>query len=85
MITITISINEKELKQVTIPNIQTPNQSIIYTPWKINTQRIYLKKGDKGYHKKPTKPICKIPPKITSKTLKFDRIVKQEPLLVVQS
>lgn len=63
-----IDQQEKGLKEKTIPNLNTPIQ---YNP--INIKRVYLKKTDPGYHRKPIKKVSKI--------LKFDRIVKQEPLL----
>lgn len=84
MITITITINEKELKQMTIPNIITPNQNNNYTINKeFNIKRKYLKKGEPWYHRKATHPICKIPPKTISTTLKSDKVLKQEPLLEI--
>ncbi len=65
---IKINQQEKGNKEKTIPNLDTPIQ---YNP--INIKRIYLKKTDPGYHRKPIKKVSKIS--------KFDRIVKQEPLL----
>lgn len=84
MITITISINEKELKHLTIPAVITPiheEKPIKYN--QINIKRTYYKKGEAWYHKKPCKPICKPQPKTILKTLISDKVVKQEPLLVV--
>lgn len=68
MLTITITLQEKEPNQVTILNDSTPIQ---YNEFSI--KRKYFKKSDPGYHRKPIKTI--------SKSLGFDRIVKQEPLL----
>lgn len=59
---------EKEYIEKTIPSLNTPIQ---YN--QIDIKRKYYKKSDPQYHRKTTKPI--------SKFLKFDRIVKQEPLL----
>lgn len=47
---IKINQQEKGNKEKTIPNLNTPIQ---YNPIKI--KRIYLKKTDPGYHRKPIK------------------------------
>lgn len=60
----------EELK--TIPQTQTPIQ---YN--EINIKRKYYKKTDTEYHRKPLKgSLMKV-----SKFSKFDKIVRQEPLL----
>ena len=66
-IRITIQI-EKGEQLKTAPGIELPIQ---YNP--IDIKRKYYKKTDKEYHRKPIKKV--------SKFLKFDRVVKQEPLL----
>lgn len=68
LITITIELKEKAEKLNTVHKVQPPIQ---YNP--INIKRIYYKKWDPEYHRKPTKKALK--------TLKSDKIVKQEPLL----
>ena len=66
---------EKGEEIKTAPIDQHPIQ---YNP--INIKRKYYKKWDPEYNRKITKwPICK--PTIIAKSLKFDKIVKQEPLL----
>lgn len=66
---IKINQQEKGNKEKTIPNLDTPIQ---YN--QIDIKRKYYKKTDPEYHRKPrTKKALKIS--------KFDRIVKQEPLL----
>lgn len=66
---------EKGEEYKTVPNVQLPIQ---YN--EINIKRKYYKKWDPEYHKRPTKPLCKIP-KTISKTSEFHKTVKQEPLL----
>lgn len=66
---------EKGEEVKTIPEIQHPIQYNEY-----NIKRKYYKKTDKEYHKKPSKPLCKIP-KTTLKTSQLYKTVRQEPLL----
>jgi len=68
-------IIEKGEEIKTIPVIQHPIQ---YNP--INIKRKYYKKSDPEYHRKPVKGSV-YKPKQFLKTLKSDKIVKQEPLL----
>lgn len=74
-------IIEKENDIKTIPVNQTPiNDS------KLNLKRKYYKKGEIWYKRNPIgqwKRRQELWITTTSKTLKFDKIVKQEPLLVV--
>lgn len=63
-------IIEKEKVEKTAPNLQSPIQ---YNP--ISIKRKYFKKWDPEYNRKPLI-------KTILKSSKFDRIVKQEPLLV---
>jgi len=68
-------IIEKGEEIKTIPEIQHPIQ---YNP--INIKRKYYKKSDPEYHRKQVKgSVYKT--KTILKTLKSDKIVKQEPLL----
>lgn len=74
-------IIEKENDIKTIPINQTP---IKYN--NLDTKRKYYKKGDFLYSRNPIgqwKRRKQSGIMTTSKTLKFDKIVKQEPLLVV--
>lgn len=62
-------------------NIKTApihNHPIKYNP--ISIKRKYYNKSDPEYHRKSTKPRCKIPKPIST-SLKSDKIVIQEPLL----
>lgn len=68
LININSEITEKEWKYKTIPDNNTPIQYNL-----IDIKRKYYKKTDPEYHRKP---IMK-----ASNFLKFDKIVKQEPLL----
>lgn len=67
-IIINIELTEKGVELKTAPIIQHPIQ---YNP--INIKRIYYKKTDPQYHRKPIKR--------ASKTLRSDKTVIQEPLL----
>ena len=64
---------KKEWQYKTIPDKDTPIQY-----HQINIHRKYFKKWDPEYHRKPLT-------KTALKSSKFDRIVKQEPLLDLYS
>lgn len=67
-IIINIELTEKGVELKTAPIIKHPIQ---YNP--INIKRIYYKKTDPQYHRKPIKRALK--------TLRSDKTVIQEPLL----
>lgn len=69
---IEINLQEKGINEKTIPNHNTPFQ---YNP--INIKRKYYKKNDPQYKRRPLQKTIKKVLEIS----KFDRIVKQEPLL----
>lgn len=68
MITITITVNEKETNQITFLNDKPPIQ---YKEFSI--KRKYYRKWDPEYHRKPIKKV--------SKSSELNKIVRQVPLL----
>lgn len=68
-VTINIIINEKELSLATVPQDPTPIQ---YN--EIPIKRIYYKKGEQWYKRKPIQAL---------KFSRSDKTVKQEPLLEI--
>lgn len=77
---IKIKQNEKEKIQKTAPNVRSPIQ---YN--KLDIKRKYYNKNDPEYHRNDIWFSIQRKQsgltKTTSKSLKFDKIVKQEPLL----